>query len=52
MAEHSISDLLRLIMELGQQKMQLRHALEAKGAVIPYGTPLEDYPAIISNLCS
>lgn len=52
MTEHSISDLLRLIMELGQQKMQLRHALEAKGAVIPDGTHLEDYPAIISNLCS
>ena len=52
MAQHTIAELTYTIQHIKLSKDNLRAALQYKGAVIPEDTPIEDYPAIITNLCS
>lgn len=52
MATYTIAQLYAKIQELNTQKEALRQVLIAKGATVPTSTHLEDYPTIISNLCS
>ena len=52
MATYSITDLYNKIDELAVAKEALRQALIANGATISTSVLLEDYPTIISNMCS
>jgi len=52
MAQHTIAEVVFLLQHMTSSKNNLRNALQYKGAVIPEDTPIEDYPAIITNLCS
>ena len=52
MGTYTIEQLYAKIQELNTQKEALRQALIAKGATVAASVKIEDYPAIISNLCS
>ena len=52
MATYSITDLYNKIDDLAVAKEALRQVLLNKGASVPTSVLLDDYPTIISNLCS
>ena len=52
MGTYTVEQLYAKIQELNTQKEALRQALIAKGATVTTSVKIEDYPAIISNLCS
>lgn len=52
MSTYTIEQLYSKIQELNNQKEALRQALIAKGATVESNVTIENYPTIISNLCS
>ena len=52
MGTYTVEQLYAKIQELNTQKEALRQALIAKGATVESNLTIDNYPTIISNLCS